>query len=348
MSRHHPSIVSLAVLPFLLTAMADTPAPGSLPQVDFSRMGTVGIGGSFAGLDWWTDQSPFASSSSSSTSSPRFSTSGDTVFLRTSSGSYQPLGSTNAGGEIRALCWSNITDTTNGTLYIGGSFESLSGIPATNIVSYSLSSSTFSALSSGLSGGVDALYCDNGHGQVWAGGEFSAPEGTGTGGNVALWSPSSTAWQTISFGGLNGRVFTIDSSPSADSIYFGGRFTTAFASNSSLSLSINGTTSGNISSIPSAPDGTQTTGNSGFLTPVTLPYTGYSDPNDQFGVTAGPTSDQYLYSDPHVVVCPGEGIWLAKDNTASDVSVNGVNYVRANGARIVNGLIQGRGTTGFS
>ena len=327
--------------------MASTPAPSNLPQVDFSRMGSVGFGGSFVGLDWWSDDSPFASSSTSSNSSstPSFSANGDTLFLRASNGSYKPLGTTNSGGSVSTLCWSNATDSTNGTLYIGGSFSSISGTDATNIASYSIASSTISSLSSGLSGHVEALYCDNPRGQVWVGGSFSAPSGSGA--NVALWKPSSSSWSAVPFGGLNGAVTTIDPSANGSSIYFGGHFTTAFASNTSQAINST-TTAGNITSVPSAPNNTATTGNSGYLTPVTLPYTGYSDPNDQISITASSTTDQRLYSDPHVLVCPGEGIWLAQDDTMSNVDIVGVNYVRATGARVVNGLVDGRGATSFS
>ncbi len=308
-----PSALLLTILsPYILSAMADS-APSSLPQVDFSRMGSVGIGGSFSGLEWY----------SSSSSSTPFSSDGDTVFARTSNG-FQPLGSTDAGGVIHALCWSN--SSASGTLYIGGSFTSISGTISPNFIAYSLSNSTFSALPSGLPGPVNTLYCDNANDHVWAGGSFPS--------NVALWSTSSLSFSPVPFGGLNGPVETI--TPGSTSLYFGGHLTTSFASNTA--------SSGNISSSPSAPANTSTTGNSGYLTPVSLPA---SSTTGNLTIAAGPSTNQSQYSDPNVLVCPGQGAWLAEDHTISNVDILSYNWVRSTGARVSNGLIEGRGTTGF-
>ena len=331
----------LALLPFLALAMGSTQAPASLPQVDFSRMGTVGLGGSFSGLDWWSNSSPFASASSSSSTS--FSTDAETLFVRLENGSYQPLGNTNAGGTISSLCWSNATDT-NGTLYIGGAFDSIGGETANNIASYSLASSTFASLSSGLSGAVETLYCDNENKQIWAGGQFAAPSGSG--GNVGVWDPETSAWTSVPFGGLNGRVSIIESSADGKSLYFGGHFTTSFASNSSVTT--NSTTTGNITSVESAPDGTSTTGNSGYLTPVNIPYSANQNPNVQIEISASSSTSQTNYRDPHVLICPGEAAWLAADNTPTTINIIGINWMRANGVRLVNELVQGRGTETFS
>lgn len=335
-------IILPLVLPFIYasTAMASTPAPSGLPQVDFSKMGSVGLGGSFAGLDWWSDDSPFSASGSSSSTS-RFSSDGATVFYRNGDGRHRPIGSTEAGGQVNTLCWANGPDS-NGTLYIGGSFESVAGQQSANIISYDITSSTFEAVSPGLSGPVFSLYCDNDRQQVWAGGRFESPEAGasgGTGGNVGLWSTSSSSWVEVDFGGLNGPVEQITPSSNGDSLYFAGDFTTTYISNTTT----NSTT--NITSIPSAPNGTSTTGHSGYLTPVTLPPT--SSASGNLTVSVGPTTDQADYSDPNVLLCPGEGVWLARDNSVANVDLLGYNFWRASGVRVKNGLVQGRGTTHF-
>lgn len=338
MSRLH-AIIPL-VLPFLCasTTMAARPAPSGLPQVDFSKMGSVGLGGSFAGLDWWSEDSPF-SASSSSASATRFSSDGATVFYRDGEGRYRPLGSTSAGGQVNTLCWADTPDT-NGTLYIGGSFESVGGGQSANIISYDITSSTFGVVSPGLSGPVYSLYCDNQRQQVWAGGLFESPLAGGEqGGNVGLWSTSSSSWVEVDFGGLNGPVEQITPSSSGDSLYFAGDFTTTYISNSTT----NSTT--NITSIQSAPNGTSTTGHSGYLTPVTLPP--ISSASGNLTVSVGPTTDQADYSDPDVLLCPGSGTWLARDNSVANVDLLGYNFWRASGVRVKNGLIQGRGTTHF-
>lgn len=328
------------ILPYALApaVMAATPAPSGLPQVDFSKMGSVALGGSFAGLDWWSENSPFSSSSSGSASSTRFSSDGATVFYRDGNGQYRPLGSTEGGGQINALCWAD-GPSSNGTLIIGGSFDSIAGEESANIISYDLSASTFDAISPGLSGPVHSLYCDNERDQVWVGGSFEPPSGEDVGGNVALWSMASSSWVEVDFGGLNGPVEDIALSAGGDSIYFAGDFTTTFISNSSS----NSTT--NITSIPSAPNGTSTIGHSGYLTPVTLPPV--SSASGNLTVSVGPTTDQTEYSNPDVLLCPGEGVWLARDNSVANVDLLGYNFWRASGVRVKNGLVQGRGTTHF-
>lgn len=239
---------------------------------------------------------------------------------------------------MTALCWTDGPDS-NGTLYIGGSFESLGGAQSANIITYDLSAETFEAISPGLSGPVHSLYCDNERDQVWAGGDFESPTGGDEGGNVALWSTSSSSWVEVEFGGLNGPVEVITPSSAGDSIYFAGDFSTTFISNSST----NSTT--NITSVPSAPNGTSTIGHSGYLTPVTLPPV--SSASGNLTVSVGPTTDQSEYSDPNVLLCPGEGIWLARDNSVANVDLLGYNFWRASGVRVKNGLVQGRGTTHF-
>jgi hypothetical protein len=334
MSLNH-LIIPLAVSLAAGVGMAATPAPSGLPQVDFSKMGSVGLGGSFAGLDWWTEDSPFSSSGSSS--STQFSSNGGTVFYRDGDGHYRAVGSTEAGGQISALCWAS-GSSANGTLYIGGKFREVGGQQSANIASYDISSASFSAISPGLSGAVHTLYCDNSRSQVWVGGSFDAPVGE-EGGNVGLWSTSSSSWQTVDFGGLNGPVEEITPSSEGDSLFFAGDFSTTYISNSSTNSTMN------VTSLPSAPNGTSTTGRSGYLTPVTLPPV--SSASGNLTVSVGPTTDQEKYSDPNVLLCPGEGVWMARDNSVANVDLLSYNFWRVSGIRVKNGLVQGRGVTHF-
>jgi hypothetical protein len=298
-------------------------------------MGTVSLGGSFAGLDWWSDDSPFASSSSSS-SSPRFSAEGDTVFIRDEDGGYRPIGATGAGGVVKAVCWMEPKDGGNGTIYAAGVFNQVGGKDASNVASYSLGSAAWSNMGKGIDGTVDALYCDSTNEQVWFGGDFASPSGV-NGTNVVLWSTSSASWVSVPFNGLDGAVSTI--SPSDTGLYFGGSFNTVFSSSSSSNLTTNYT------SIPSAPANTSTTGNSGYLTPVTLP--GASSAAGELTITAGPSTEDGRYNNARVLLCPGEGTWLAQEGQVSEVILLGYNFWRATGARVSNGLAEGRGTKTF-
>lgn len=342
-----PISISSLLLSFIhvssITVVASTTAPAFLPQVDFSKMGTVALGGSFSGLDWWSTDSPFASSA---TSNPTFSSAGDTLVHRTPNGQFRALVTTNAGGIINALCWSKDGSANNGTLYVGGVFESLSGISASNVASVTLADGSVTALSGGLSGEVNTLFCDDDSSQVWVGGLFDAP--IGSGGNVALWSTSSNTWVAPGFGGLNGRVQSITPSIDNSSIYFGGDFTTTFVQNSSvLSNSTSNTngTFGNVTTTPSVSDNVTTVGDSGYLTPLTVSASASS--SAAYSIQAGPSSTQPEYSDTNVLLCPGSGVWLAQDDTVSNVNLVGQSYLSATGIRVVNGLVEGRGTTYF-
>ena len=333
--RPHPFTL---VLPLILPIMAASPAPSSLFPVDFSKMGSVALGGSFAGLDWWSESSPFASASSSS-STPRFSAEGDTVFIRDGDGNYRPIGATNAGGVVAAVCWLEGNGGGNGTVFAAGQFEAVGGQEAANVARYDMGGTTWSAMGDGLDGQVDALYCDADNGEVWFGGEFAPPAGSSANGtNVARWSTSSSSWSSVPFGGLDGPVHTIQPS-SSSSILFGGSFNTLFSSSSSTNLTTN------YPSAPSAPPNTSTTGNSGYLTPVTLP--GASSASGELTITAGPSSDDGRYNNPRVLLCPGSGTWLAREGQVSEVTLLGYNFWRATGARVANGLVEGRGTTTF-
>ena len=314
----HHLIITIMALATAPAAIA-TPAPSSLPQVDFSRMGNVGLGGSFSGLDWYD-------SNSSGAGSATYSTTSDTVLVQTLTG-IRPLGSVNDGGTISALCWANTSS--NGTLYVGGHFTTLGGVQSANIGLYDFASASFKSISPGLSGGVEALYCDNAHSQVWVGGAFDSPL-SGSGPNVAVYSTASNSWQANPFSGLNGPVDSI--SPSPNSIYFGGSFTTSYTSNA---------TSTNSSSIPYAPANVTTVGHSGYLTPATLPPMSAAAGN--LTVTAGPGSNDSRYNDPRVMLCPGSGSWLAQDGVVSNVDVLGCSAWEAAGVRITNALVEREG-----
>ncbi|KAK4684667.1 hypothetical protein P7C73_g5502, partial [Tremellales sp. Uapishka_1] len=325
-----------------LPSWATTMAPSSLPQVDFKKMGTVGLGGSFAGLDFWSSSSPFASTS---TSASTFSSQGDTLFVQASNGSYTVLGATNVGGSIASICW--LSDT----LYVAGSFSSISGTASANFISYTPADSTFHPISPGLSGQVDTLYCDTRNSEVWVGGSFDAP--VGTGGNVARWTKQSAGWGTVPFDGLNGAVGSI--SPSADgfSLYFAGDFTTTYISNTTTMVNTtamipftNSTSNpSNITSISSAPVNTSTTGNSGYLTPFTFPSS--SSASGGLNISAEPSTTQSGYSDAKVLLCEGEGTWLARDGSVGQVIIQGNSYWTGTGFRLSNSKVEGRASKTF-
>lgn len=319
---------AVAIAPVVLGST--TPAPGDLPSVDFQKMGAVGFGGAFAGLDWFSAQSPFAALATNNDTRATFSSTADTLVLRNEDGTFAPVGGTDNGGHISAMCW------VDGTLFIGGSFTSFGSTPAQNIVSYSPSEAKFSALGAGISGTVETLHCDGTNHEVWAGGFFSAPESQG---NVGRWSTQSSSWETVPFGGLNGRVHSISSSTNGDSLYFGGEFSTLYADSSNSTIR-------SLVSIPIAPPNTITTGNSGYLVPVAIPAAA-----SQYGglsVSASPATEQSEYNDADSIVCPNKGAWLARDGSVATVNILGHAYLAGSGIRVSNSLVDGRGTKTFT
>lgn len=295
-------------------------------------MGAVGFGGEFAGLDWFSTQSPFAAlATDANDTRVSYSSTADTLVVRGEDGSLLPIGATNNGGHISAMCWSS-----DGSLYIGGSFTTFGSTSAQNIVSFSPSTSKFSALGAGISGPVEALYCDDANHDLWAGGLFSAPQSLG---NVGRWSTQSAAWTDVPFGGLNGRVQYISPSVDGGSLYFGGEFTTLYADNSN-------TTIRTLASVPIAPPNTITTGNSGYLVPVTIPAAA-----SQYGgltVSAAPATGQSGYNDANSIVCPNKGAWLARDGSVANINILGHAYLTGGGIRVSNSLVEGRGTKTFT
>lgn len=128
-------------------------AAAELPKVDFGKMGSVGIGGSYDGLDFWSPS--------------RFSSRADVVMA-----DMDVLGTASEGGRVNAVC------VEGEKVYIGGEFTSFNGTPAVNIVVYDPASG-FSAMGDGLDGRVDVLQCAD---EVWAAGAFTQ--------GVAVWSSS--------------------------------------------------------------------------------------------------------------------------------------------------------------
>ncbi|KAF9007961.1 cortical protein marker for cell polarity-domain-containing protein [Cyathus striatus] len=291
-------------------------ALAALPQVDFNRMGTVGLAGAFAGLDLL------------STNAMSFDPSTSTLFSRSSDGSLVRLASTNEGGKILAGC--SLQDT----FYFAGSFESINGTSANNVASYVASTDSFSSLGSNSPNGqVDALFCDAIDSKVWAGGSFTSP-----GASIAIWDPKAGSWDKPPFVGVTGaqaRVSSITSNSSNESIFFSGSFLTTFGNQST---SLNGTNN------PNVPFSSGATPFSSSLVPVPLQ-------NAQ--VIGSPSSTQSGFGDITSILCPagndGPGnTWFAADNNEAVITIRTFSFISASGIRLGNTFQSNRGTTAFS
>ncbi|KAJ4468223.1 cortical protein marker for cell polarity-domain-containing protein [Lentinula aciculospora] len=302
-------------LPLLLLSSAHA-AWGSLPLVDFDRMGKVGLAGAFSGLDLFQNDS-FTFDSSTST-----------LLTRTSNGSLSPLASTNSGGRILAGC------TLDNSFYLAGSFSSIGSTSASNIAAYTTSSNEFSALgSNGPNGEIDAVFCDVKNKKVWVGGSFTSP-----GAAVAVWDTSSNSWSKPPFNGLTGaegRVLSITSNSSGSSLFFAGSFITSFQGNGTV---LNGTNNPNVPFSPGASPF------SSSLVPIPL---------QGAQIVGSPSSTDAQFSNVTNILCPsgsdGPGnTWFAGDGNQAVITVRDFSFLQASGVRLGNTFQSNHGTTGFS
>jgi hypothetical protein len=288
----------------------------ALPEVDFNRMGKVGLGGAFSGLDIFHN------------SSVSFDPTTSTILSRSSDGALTPLASTNQAGRILTGC------TLGDTFYFGGSFSSIASTPANNIASYTFSSGVFAALGSdGPNGQVNSIFCDVKAGKIWAGGSFTSP-----GSSIALLDIKSGSWSKPPFVGISGaqsKVFSITTNSSDASLFFAGSFITSFQGSSSGVF--NGTNN------PNVPFSSGATPFSSSLVPVPL---------QQAQVDASPSSTNPQFSNIEAVFCPsgpdGPGnTWFAADGSEALVTVRTFTFMSISGIRLGNTFQSGHGTVRF-
>jgi hypothetical protein len=291
----------------------------SLPLVDFDRMGKVGLGGSFAGLGLFDNNTA------------QFDPSTATLFSRDSNGALSRLASTNSGGQITSGC------ALGDVYYLAGSFSSIGGIPANNVASYTRSSNSFSALgSNGPNGDVHAVYCDQKENKLWVGGRFTSP-----GSSVAVWDTKVLSWAKAPFGGLSGAgglVNSITSNASQNSIFFAGSFITSFGNGTVANL--NGTNN------PNVPFSAGATPFSSSLVPIPL-----GGANTQ--IDGSPSSSDPQFGNIQSILCPsgpdGPGnTWLAADGNAAVITARTFTFITGSGIRLGNTFQSGHGTTGFT
>jgi len=288
----------------------------AIPQVDFDRMGKVGLVGAFVGLDLF--------SNSSITFDPETAT----LLSRARDGSLTRVASTNSGGSILAGC------PLDGIFYLAGKFTSINSIPVSNIASYNPTSGALTAVgSNGPNGQVSALFCDVKEKKLWAGGRFSSP-----GSSIAFYEPSSSSWFRPPFVGVSGaqaQVTSITTNSSEASLFFTGSFVTVFGNGNAV---LNGTNN------PNVPFSAGASPFSSSLVPVPLQ-------NAQ--IDGAPSSSQAGFGDIKNILCPagpdGTGsTWLAADDSSPLITVRAFSFISANGVRIGNTFQANHGTTGFT
>ena len=134
---------------------------------------------------------------------------------------WRPLSSGVDGGSVYAIA--AFDDGSGPALYVGGTFVTAGGVPASNVARWD--GTSWSPLASGLDATVRALIVfDDGSGPaLYAGGSFTSSGGTPVS-RVARWDGAS--WSALG-SGLNGSVlaFGIFDDGSGPALYAGGGFT---------------------------------------------------------------------------------------------------------------------------
>eukprot|EP00740_Mantoniella_antarctica_P005925 CAMPEP_0181348918 /NCGR_PEP_ID=MMETSP1106-20121128/446_1 /TAXON_ID=81844 /ORGANISM="Mantoniella antarctica, Strain SL-175" /LENGTH=1640 /DNA_ID=CAMNT_0023461271 /DNA_START=149 /DNA_END=5073 /DNA_ORIENTATION=+ len=141
--------------------------------------------------------------------------------------------------RVQALAF----DSSASALYVGGYFTSAGNVSGTNhLANWDLSSSTWSALGSGLSGveyywmGALALALDSSTSSLYVGGEFTSAGGVSGTVNVARWDIASSTWSALGSGVLGPKVLVLALDSSTSSLYVGGDFNSASNVNRTSSL----------------------------------------------------------------------------------------------------------------
>ncbi|KDN51381.1 hypothetical protein K437DRAFT_49924 [Tilletiaria anomala UBC 951] len=299
----------------------------SFPSIDFDALGLVGVVGAFSGLEIWNSSLVATPALAGQQLNP----SASTLLARAHNGSLIQIGSTNSGGEIRAICQ---LGGAKAGVFMGGNFSEVGGVTASNVASWNPTTGKWDNIAGGIDGPIDALYCDTQHQTVVFGGAFGAPTAAANAsaylGNVALWDAAAGMWNPPDFGGLNGAVRTISPGINSSMVRFGGSFSVSF-------------TGGQIQGVSSGVNTSASPITSG-LAPLSLA---------QSELTGGPSSDIDGFSNPAQILCPqgsdGAGSsYLFADGGNGQLTIRTFRSIDARAFRIGNTFYQGRGTKTFN
>ena len=109
----------------------------------------------------------------------------------------------------------------DGLLYAGGYFTAAGGVRANNIAKWDPSTSTWSALGSGIAGGGVSVYAlaFGLDGSLYVGGDLTTAGGVPAN-NIAKWDPSTASWSALG-NGTDGSVWALAVDDDGD-LYAGG------------------------------------------------------------------------------------------------------------------------------
>lgn len=190
---------------FASGANAQTPESVSSPDLDLSQLGHVALVGNFDTISLYTYDGQSEQSLNSNGS--------QSLLTRYPNGAFHDLALADA--HIHTMCPYIREDGSLAGVIVAGNFTSLGGVEAQSIALYNTEDGSVTALP-GLSGRVNAVYCDDDSGVVYVGGSFTGANST----NAIAWE---SEWTNLPFAGFNGEVTSITRN-AAGNIVFGGEF----------------------------------------------------------------------------------------------------------------------------
>ncbi|KAJ4287260.1 hypothetical protein N0V90_012658 [Kalmusia sp. IMI 367209] len=205
---------------------AFTFTPVSSPNIDIDRLGRVAFAGDFDSISLYqfegqNQQAPGPNSA---------------LLSRFPNGLFATIQKTD--GEVRAMC--TYSKDGSNTIVIGGNFTSVDGERTPGGVALIEPNTGKVTAQQGLTGSVNALYCDASRGQVYVGGSFEGGNST----NAIVWKGNSN-WADMPFQGFDGIVHSIVQGPN-DTVVFGGSFNGL----KGVNLTGNGTAENNTQALP--------------------------------------------------------------------------------------------------
>ncbi|KAF2442260.1 hypothetical protein P171DRAFT_64505 [Karstenula rhodostoma CBS 690.94] len=243
-------------------AFAFTPVPA--PNINIDRLGRVALAGDFDAISLYEYEGQ--------TQGP--ATNG--LYSRFPNALFAKIQKTD--GEVRAMC--HYTDGDTDAIVVGGNFTSVDGQSTPGGIALIDANTGDVTPTTGLTGQVNALYCDPKRQQVYVGGAIDS-NAIGNYSNAIIWK-ADNSWENLPFKGFDGPVHSIVAGVN-DTVVFGGQFQKL----AGIVLSGNGTAENNTQSLPI-----------GSAT-----------------ITAQTSSGQPGFTDPKVIVCKADTKIQGSDST---------------------------------
>jgi hypothetical protein len=191
----------LASTPAFTSAYTFKPVPS--PNLNIADLGRVAFAGDFDAISLYEYEGQTQETPSRN----------GTLLSRFPNGVFASINTTDA--DIKAMCSLQVNGTER--IVFAGNFTGVGNMPTPGgIALLNTTDGRVQALK-GLTGSVNALYCDKSGGQVYVGGLFDGLNSS----NAIVWK---NGWQELAFSGFNGAVHSITQASNGN-LVFGGEFT---------------------------------------------------------------------------------------------------------------------------